>query len=58
MKQLPNLRIERFRLKLVSPADKVAKAIVGFRAITHAPAPTEIRSSNLGGIYIEHAYVY
>ncbi len=58
MKQLPNLRIDRFQVKLVSPADASAKAIADFRAMTHAPAPTEIRSSNLGGIYIEHAYVY
>jgi hypothetical protein len=58
MKQLPNLRIERFRLKLVSPADKVASAIVGFARMRRGPSPTEIQSSTLGGMHIEHAFVY
>jgi hypothetical protein len=57
MRQLPNLRVERFRLKLVSPADKVASAIAGFLRMRHGPSPTEIQSSNLGGVYIEHAFV-
>ena len=58
MKQLPSLRIERFRLKLVSPADKVASAIEGFLRMRNGPSPTEIRSSTLDGIHIEHAFVY
>jgi hypothetical protein len=58
MKKLPDLRIDRFQVKLVGPTDTIAKAIAGFLGVRRAPSPTEIRSSNLGGLYIEHAYVY
>jgi hypothetical protein len=58
VRELPDLRIDRFQVKLVSPDDAVAKAIADFRRVRQAPCPTEIRSSTLGGLYIEHAYVY
>jgi hypothetical protein len=57
MRQLPDLRIDRFQLKLVPPEDATAKAILDFRSTLHVALPTEIRSSNLGGVYIEHAIV-
>jgi hypothetical protein len=58
MKTLAGLRIDRFQVKLVSPSDTIAKAIADFLRMRHAPSPTEIRSSTVGGLYIEHAYVY
>ncbi len=58
MRQVPDLRIDRFQLKLVPPADATAKAILDFRSTLHVALPTEIRSSNLGGVYIEHAILY
>src|SRR5262249_21028905 len=58
MKQLPNLRVDRFQVKLVSPTDKIAKVILGFLTMRRGPSPTEVRGTNLGGVYIEHAFVY
>ena len=58
MRQLPDLRFDRFQLKLVPPGDATAKAILDFRSMIHVALPTEIRSSNLGGVYIEHAILY
>ena len=58
MKKVPALRIDRFQVKLISPTDPIARAIADFRRMRSSPAPSEIRSSTLGGVYVEHAYVY
>lgn len=56
--QLPNLLIDRFAVKVVSPSDPIAKAVLDFRSKRHAQMPTWVHSANLGDVYIEHAYIY
>jgi hypothetical protein len=58
MRQMPDLRIDRFQVKLVAPDDSVAKAVIDFQSKQHARLPTRIRATNLGGVYIENAYLY
>lgn len=58
MRQLPDLRIDRFQVKLVSPDDPVAKAVTDFQSKQPARLPTRIRGTNLGEVYIENAYLY
>ena len=58
MRQMPDLRIDRLQIKLVNPTDPTARAVVAFLATRHAPVPTRVRSSNLGDVDIEHAYIY
>jgi hypothetical protein len=58
MRQLPDLRIDPFQVKLVTPDDPVAKAVIAFQSKQHARLPTRIRATNLGEAYIEDAYIY
>lgn len=58
MRRLTNLRINPFEVKLVSPDEPVAKAVLDFLAKQHAPLSTWVRGTNLGNVYIEHAYIY
>jgi hypothetical protein len=58
MRQMPDLRIDRFQVKLVAPDDPVAKAVIDFQSKQRARLPTRIRATNLGGVYIENAYLY
>jgi hypothetical protein len=58
MKQLPDLRIDRYQVKLVAPDDPVAKAVIDFLSEQHAPLPMRVRGMNLGDVYIEDSYIY
>jgi hypothetical protein len=58
MRRLPNLQIGPFQVKLVAPDDPVAKAIIDFQSRPHDRLPTRINAINLGGAYIENAYLY
>jgi hypothetical protein len=58
MRRLPDLRIDRFQVKLVAPDDPVAKAVIDFQSKQPARLPTRIRATNLGEAYIENAYLY
>jgi hypothetical protein len=58
MRQLPDLSIGPFEVKLVAPDDPVAKAVIGFLSKPQARLPRRIRGTNLGGVYIEDAYLY
>jgi hypothetical protein len=58
MRQLPDLSIGPFEVKLVPPDDPVAKAVIDFLAKRPARTPARIRGENLGGIHIEYAYLY
>jgi hypothetical protein len=57
-RRLPDLRIDRFQVKLVAPNDPTAKAVIDFQSKQPARLPTRIRATNLGEVYIESAYVY
>ena len=58
MRPLTDLRINRFEVKLVSPADHFAKAVIEFLSKQHAPLLTIVRGTNLGDVYIDQAYIY
>jgi hypothetical protein len=58
MRRLTGLWINPFEVKLVGPADPVAKAVLDHRAFAHAPLPTRVSGSYLGNVYIENAYIY
>ena len=58
MRRLTNLSINRFEVKLVSPGNPVAKAVIDFLSRQHAPLATWVRGTNLGDVYIENAYIY
>jgi len=58
MRRIPDLRIDRFEVKLVAPDDPVAKAVIDLQSRQHARLPTRIRATNLGEVYIENAYLY
>jgi hypothetical protein len=58
MRRLTNLSINPFEVKLVSPDNPVAKAVIDFLSKQHAPLATWIRGTNLSGVYIECAYIY
>ena len=58
MRRLPDLQIDRFQVKLVTPDDPVAKAVIDFQSKRHARLPTRVRAANLGDVYIESAYLY
>jgi hypothetical protein len=58
MRRLPDLQIDPFEVKLVTPDDPLAKAVVDFLSKQHARRPTRISATNLGGAYIEIAYLY
>jgi hypothetical protein len=58
MRRLPDLRIDRFQVKLVAPDNPVAKAVMGFVSRRPGPLPTQVRGANLGDVYIEDAYIY
>ena len=58
MERLTNLSIDPFEVKLVSPGDPVAKAVIDFLSKQHARVATRVRGTNIGNIYIENAYIY
>ena len=58
MRQLPDLRIDPFQVKLVAPDDPVAKAVIDFLAKRQTRVPARIRGTRLGEILIEDAYLY
>jgi hypothetical protein len=58
MRQLTDLWINPFEVKLIGPDDPIAKAVMEMRANMRAPLPTRVRGSKLGEIYIENAYIY
>src|SRR4051794_10855742 len=58
MERLTNLSIDPFEVKLVSPGDPVAKAVIDFLSKQHARGATRVRGTNIGNIYIENAYIY
>ena len=58
MRRMSGLWINPFEVKLVSPDDPVAKAVVEFLSKQRAPLPTRVRGMNLGHVYIESAYIY
>jgi hypothetical protein len=58
MRRLPDLRIDRFQVKLVAPDDPIAKAVIDFVSGQHLRLPTRISAANLGKVYIENAYIY
>lgn len=57
MRRLPDLRIGRFQVKLVSPDDPLVKAILDYLSQRRGPLLTVIRGENLGGVYVEQAVV-
>ena len=58
MRQLPDLRIDRYQVKLVAPDDPVAKAVIDFVSEQHGPLPTRVRGMHLRDVYIDDAYIY
>lgn len=56
-RRLPDLRIGRFQVKLVSPKAPLAKAILDYISQRRGPLPTVIRGMNLGGVSVEQAIV-
>lgn len=58
MRQLPDLQIGPFQVKLVAPDDPVAKAVIDFHSRQQARLPMRIRATRLGDAYIEDAYLY
>jgi len=58
LRRLTNLWINPFEVKLVSPDHPIAKAVIDFLSKQHAPRATWVRGTNLGDVYIEHAYIY
>jgi hypothetical protein len=58
MKRLPDLQVGPFQVKLVAPDDPVAKGIIDFQSRQQARLPARIKAINLGGAYIENAYLY
>jgi len=58
LRRLTNPWINPFEVKLVSPDKPVAKAVIDFLSKQRAPLPTRIRGTNLGDVYVEHAYIY
>ena len=61
MRTLTNLWIERFDVKVVSPDDPVAKAIIDSLSKQHglfALMTTWVRGSKVGDVHIENAYIY
>jgi hypothetical protein len=56
-RKLTDLRIGSFEVKLIPADDPIAKAILKFLSELHSRIPTRIRGANLGGVYIEEAYI-
>ena len=57
-RQLPDLAIGPFEVKLVAPSDPIAKAIIDFLAQRPTRRPERIRGTRLGNVYIDDAYLY
>jgi hypothetical protein len=57
-RQLPDLLIGPFEVKLVAPDDPVAKAVIDFLAKRQARTPVRIRGTRLGDVHIEDAYLF
>jgi hypothetical protein len=58
IRPLANLEIDRFEVKLIGPADSLAKAVMSFLSKQLAPVPTLARGTTLGDVHIEQAYIY
>jgi len=58
LRRLTDLWISPFEVKLISPDEPIAKAVIGLLSMQHAPRAPWVRGTNLGGVYIEHAYIY
>ena len=58
MRQLTDLRINPFEVKLIGLNHPLAKAVIDYLAQQRAPLPTWIDGMRLGDIYIESAYIY
>jgi hypothetical protein len=58
MRQMTDLRINPFEVKLIGLTDPLAQAVIDFLAKQRAPLPTWIDGMRLGDIYIEGAYIY
>jgi hypothetical protein len=58
MQQLPALSLDYFDVKLISPSDPLAKAVLDLYARYPAKIPTWIRGQRLGDVTVEEAYVY
>ncbi|HKI18478.1 MAG TPA: hypothetical protein VKA15_11390 [Isosphaeraceae bacterium] len=58
IRQMTDLEIDPFHVKLVAPDDSIAKAIMDFLPERHERRPKRIWGMNLGGVHIESAYLY
>jgi hypothetical protein len=58
MRQLTDLWINPFEVKLVGQDHLLAKAVIDFLSKQRAQRPTQIQGMKLGGVYIENAYIY
>ncbi len=56
--RLTDLRIGPFDIKLVGPDHPIAKAVMQTQTVLPAQFPTRMRGANLGGVFIEDAYIY
>ena len=50
--------INPFEVKLVSPSNRIAKAVSDLLSKQRAPVPTRVQGANVGDVYIETAYIY
>jgi hypothetical protein len=57
-RKLVDLSIGPLDVKLMSPSEPLARAVLDFLAKTSARIPTRVRGANLEGVYIEDAYIY
>ena len=58
MRQLTDLWINPFEVKLVAPDHPLAKAVIDYLSKQHAPRPTQVQGMKIGDVYIENAYIY
>jgi hypothetical protein len=58
MRRIPDLGIEPFQVKLVSPNDPVARAVLDLLSRQRFRLPARVRGTKLGDVYIEDAYIY
>ena len=50
--------IDRFRVKVNSTNDRIAKAVLDIYRRYRAPIPTRFKSSDFGGTAVDEVYVY
>ena len=58
LRRLTNASVNPFEVKLVGLDDPYAKAVIDFLSKRHAPVPSRLRSTRLGDVYLERAYIY